>query len=171
MRRAGKKHCTDTYRYVNQVPLRNSDDALMVNWCELATTAQDVKVLFRNAWDSSYCVTRDKPLRWHWQAVRAGRTRTTTRLKTKGYHFEHNFGHGKQHLSNLFATMILLAFLFHATLDMTGGSYRTVRSLFDLRRASFEHLRALIQYIPFDDWNHLFHLMLKGLDAEPPNTG
>lgn len=38
-------------------------------------------------------------------------------LKTKGYHFEHNFGHGKQHLSNLFATMILLAFLVHTTLD------------------------------------------------------
>ena len=34
-RRHGKKKFIDTYRYINQVPLRDSDDALMVNWCEL----------------------------------------------------------------------------------------------------------------------------------------
>ena len=40
-RRIGKKQVTDTYRFVNQVPLRKTDDALMVNWFELVTTAQD----------------------------------------------------------------------------------------------------------------------------------
>ena len=40
-RRIGKKPVTDTYRFVNQVPLRNTDDALMVNWFELVTTDQD----------------------------------------------------------------------------------------------------------------------------------
>lgn len=172
-RRIGKKHFTDTYRYVNQVPLRDSDDALMVNWCELVTTAEDGKVLFRNAWASSHHVTRDNVA----ALASAGRARwkieneNNNTLKTKGYHFEHNFGHGKQHLANLFATMILLAFLFHTTLGLTDGPYRTVRSLLPSRRTFFEHLRALIQYIPFDDWDHLLHFMLKGLDAEPPNTG
>jgi hypothetical protein len=28
--------------------------------------------------------------------------------QTKGYHLEHNFGHGKKHLSSLLATMNLL---------------------------------------------------------------
>jgi hypothetical protein len=173
VRRVGKKQCTDTYRYVNQVPLRNSDDALMVNWCELVTTAEDGKVLFRNAWASSHPVTRDNVA----ALALAGRARwkieneNNNTLKTKGYHFGHNFGHGKQHLSNLFATMILLAFLFHTTLGMTEGPYRTVRSLLPSRRTFFEHLRALIQYIPFDDWNHLFHFMLNGLNDGPHNTG
>lgn len=31
----GKTHEIDTYRFVNQVPLRDGDDALEVNWCEL----------------------------------------------------------------------------------------------------------------------------------------
>ena len=31
----GKKYVTDYYKFMNQVPLRNSDDAQMVNWCEL----------------------------------------------------------------------------------------------------------------------------------------
>jgi hypothetical protein len=34
-------------------------------------------------------------------------------LKTKGYHLEHNFGHGKKNLSALLMTFNLLAFLFH----------------------------------------------------------
>lgn len=38
-------------------------------------------------------------------------------LKTKGYHFEHNDGHGQQHLATLFASLILLAFLVHTVLD------------------------------------------------------
>jgi hypothetical protein len=42
----GKRHETDTYRYVSAVPLRDADDALFVNWCEITTTrTADGKVL------------------------------------------------------------------------------------------------------------------------------
>jgi hypothetical protein len=34
----GKVHEIDTYRFVEQLPLRDSEDALNVNWCELTTT-------------------------------------------------------------------------------------------------------------------------------------
>ena len=36
---------------------------------------------------------------------------TFNTLKNQGYHFEHNFGHGNKNLSNVFANMMLLAFL------------------------------------------------------------
>ncbi|UOA08149.1 hypothetical protein [Methylobacter sp. S3L5C] len=42
----GKRHETDTYRYVSNVPLRDADDALMVNWCEITTRTADGKVLY-----------------------------------------------------------------------------------------------------------------------------
>ncbi|BBL77348.1 hypothetical protein [Methylomagnum ishizawai] len=45
----GRRHETDTYRYAASVPLRDADDALMVNWCELVTTDDHGKVLYRNA--------------------------------------------------------------------------------------------------------------------------
>lgn len=172
-RRMGKKPFTDTYRYVNQVPLRNSDDALMVNWCELVTTDADGDVVFHNAWATSHRITDDNVA----ALAAAGRARwkieneNNNTLKTKGYHFEHNFGHGKQHLSNLFATLILLAFLVHTTLDWIDESYRAVRDLLPSRRTFFEHLRALIQYLPFDDWGHLMQFMLNRLDPHPPDTG
>lgn len=169
----GKKRLTDTYRYVNQVPLRDSDDALMVNWCELVTIAQDGKETFRNAWATSHQITGANVA----PIATAGRARwkieneNNNTLKTKGYNFEHNFGHGKQNLSNLFATMILLAFLVHTTLDWIDAPYRAVRDALPSRRIFFEHTRALTQYIPFNDWNHLMQFMFDGLKARPPNTG
>ena len=41
--------------------------------------------------------------------------------------------------------------------------YRAERSLLPSRRTFFEHLRALLQYIPFDNWDHLMRFMLAGL--------
>ena len=70
-RRTGKKVFSDTWRYVNQVPLRNSDDALMVNWCELVTTDADGKVVFRNAWATSLAITADNVV----ELAAAGRAR------------------------------------------------------------------------------------------------
>lgn len=172
-RRMGKKSFTDTYRYVNQVPLRNSDDALMVNWCELVTTDAEGDVVFRNAWATSHRITADNVA----ALAAAGRARwkieneNNNALKTKGYHFEHNFGHGKQYLSNLFATMILLAFLVHTTLDWIDAPYRAVRDALPSRRTFFEHLRALIHYLPFDDWDHLMQFMIKPPDHDPPDSG
>ena len=40
----GKRHETDAYRHVSAVPLRDTDDALLVNWCEITTRAEDGKV-------------------------------------------------------------------------------------------------------------------------------
>ena len=51
------------------------------------------------------------------QLMRAGRAcwkienETFNTLKTQGYHFEHNFGHGYRHLSTVFAYLMMLAFL------------------------------------------------------------
>jgi hypothetical protein len=38
-------------------------------------------------------------------------------LKTKGYHIEHNFGHGKQYLSAFLLNLSLLAFLFRRVIE------------------------------------------------------
>ena len=73
----------------------------MVNGFELVTTAQDGTVLFNNAWATSHRVTIENVASF----AAAGRARwkieneNNNTLKTKGYHFEHNFGHGKQCLA------------------------------------------------------------------------
>ena len=176
-RRTGKKHFTDTYRYLNDVPLRDSDDALLVNWCELSTTREDGTVAYRNAWTSSHRIDEHNVE----LVAKAGRARwkieneNNNTLKTKGYHFEHNFGHGKQHLANLFATMILLAFLMHTCFDWLDERYCAVRSKLPSRRTFFENVRTLLLYLPFDSWDHLLSFMLSKLNpphaVNAPDTG
>ena len=172
-RRMGKRLLTDTYRYVNQVPLRDTDDALMVNWCELTTTEQDGKVIYRNAWATSHNINEDNvdalaaAGRARWKIENEG----NNILKTKGYHFEHNFGHGKTHLANLLATLILLAYLLHTVLDWVDERYRKVRARLPSRRTFFEHLRTLLLYLPFDGWDQLMTFMLNKLHSKIPDTG
>lgn len=176
-RRTGKKRFIDTYRYLNEVPLRDSDDALLVNWCELITTREDGTVQYRNAWASSHRIDENNVA----LVAKAGRARwkieneNNNTLKTKGYHFEHNFGHGKKHLANLLATMILLAFLMHTCFDWLDERYRAVRCKLPSRRTFFENVRTLLLYLPFDSWDHLLRFMLSKLNpphaVNAPDTG
>jgi hypothetical protein len=77
------------------------------------------------------------------------------------------------------ATLIILAYLAHTVLDRLDQGYRAVRARLPSRRTFFEHLRALVQYLPFDSWQSLFDFMHDALTpAQPkskstlqPNTG
>ena len=168
----GKRRLTHTYRYLNHLPLRDSDDALLVGWCELTTTDTTGKVLYRNAWASSRPISAEDVV----AVVAAGRSRwkieneNNNTLKTQGYHFEHNSGHGKQHLSSVLATLIILAFLVHTVLDRLDHGYRAVRARLPSRRTFFEHLRALVQYLPFDSWQSLFAFMDHALAPAPAKS-
>jgi hypothetical protein len=172
-RRVGLKQYTDTYRYASDLPLINSDDALLVNWLELVTTNDDGKVTYRNGWVTSHPIDNKNVV----ELATAGRARwkieneNNNTLKTKGYHFEHSFGHGKKHLANFLATMILMAFLVHTALDWLDLKYRAVRGRLPSRRTFFEHVRALLHYLPFDNWDHLMTFMLSSLEPKPPKTG
>ena len=170
-RRQGKRTYTDTYRFVNEVPLRDGDDALEVNWCELTTTQADGTVIYKNAFATNHRLTKENVA----DMVKAGRARwkveneNNNTLKTKGYHLTHNFGHGKQHLSALLATFNLLAFLFHTVLDLMDSSYQRIRQFLP-RKRFFNDLRALTCYLCFESWDALMAFMLKGLELEAPDT-
>ena len=170
-RRQGKRTFTDTYRFVSQVPLRDGDDALMVNWCELTTTRDDGQVVYQNAFATNHAITAANVA----EIVRAGRARwkveneNNNTLKTKGYHLSHNFGHGKQHLSALLATLNLLAFVFHTLLELLDSSYQRIRQFLP-RKVFFNDLRALTRYLCFDSWDALMAFMITGLELEAPDT-
>jgi len=170
-RRKGKRTFTDTYRWVKQVPLRDGEDALLVNWCELTTIDANGKIIYKNAFATNHDVTANNVA----DIARDGRARwkveneNNNTLKTKGYHLTHNFGHGKQHLSTLLATLNLLAFSFHTLLELFDSNYQLIREFLP-RKTFFDDLRALTRYLCFDNWAALMAFMVKGLELEPPNT-
>ncbi len=169
----GKVEETYTYRYLNGVPLRDGDDALLVNWCELTVSCPDGKVTYKNSFATNHTITDDTVA----EIVLAGRTRwkveneNNNTLKTKGYSLEHNFGHGKQHLASFLATLNILSLLFHTLLERLDEKYKLLRSHLPTRKTFFDDLRALTRYLYFEHWDHLLTFMLEGLELEiPPNT-
>lgn len=170
-RRDGKHRFTDIYRFVNQVPLRDGEDALNVNWCELTTIRDDGKQTYKNAFATNHLITETNVA----DIVRDGRTRwkveneNNNTLKTKGYNLTHNFGHGKEHLSSLLATLNILSFLFHTVLDMMNTSYHCIRQFLP-RKRFFNDLRALTCYLCFDSWDALMAFMIEKLELDIPNT-
>jgi hypothetical protein len=168
----GKVHEIDTYRLVNQVPLRDGDDALYVDWCELTTRLSDGTIVYKNAFATNFTITKDNVK----EIVRDGRTRWKVEnennniLKTKGYHLEHNFGHGEENLSSLLLTFNLLAFVFHTVLEIMDDKYKLVRDNLPTRKTFFDDIRALTRYICFDSWDGLLIFMMRGLELDMPET-
>jgi len=88
-------------------------------------------------------------------------------LKTKGYHLEHNFGHGQQYLSAFLLSLNLLAFLFHTVWAWSDEKYALLRRVLARRQTFFEDIRALTRYMVFDSWDQLMDFMIRGLDLQP----
>ena len=168
----GKTHQIDTYRFAEQLPLRDSDDALNVNWCELTTTLPNGKIVYKNAFATNFKISKNNVA----QIVKDGRTRWKVEnennnvLKTKGYHLEHNFGHGKKHMSSLLLTLNLLAFLFHTVLEIMDKKYKLIRDELPTRKTFFDDIRALTKYMYFENWDSLMTFMIRGLELDIPDT-
>jgi hypothetical protein len=158
------------YRWVAQVPLRGDLETVMVNWCELTICdgATDQQV-YHCAWATDHPVTAETVP----EIAAGGRSRWKVEnegfnvLKNQGYHFEHNYGHGQQHLSSVLLTLLLLAFLCHTVLGLSCATYQAVRRELGARRTFFNDLRALTRYFYFSDWQCLLTFMYQQLDLPP----
>jgi hypothetical protein len=171
----GKRYLVDTYRFLNGVPLKEGEDALEVNWCELITRIEEEdtpeaewKIIYKNAFVTDFTITSTNVE----QIVADGRARWKVEnennnvLKTKGYHLEHNFGHGKKNLAALFAAFNILAFLFHTVLEIVDDEYQLIRHTLPSRKTFFQDLRALTRYLYFDSWETLMRFMIIGLKQQ-----
>ncbi|MFN9225764.1 MAG: ISNCY family transposase, partial [Pseudanabaena sp.] len=130
--RKGKSIEIYTYRFVNQIPLREQAPSLLGNWGELIfRDSDDNSEVFHNAFVTNHAIDIDNVA----EIVEAGRCRWKIEnenhnvLKTKGYNLEHNFGHGQKHLSSTLLSLNLLAFLFHTVLQLIDSSYQEIRRI------------------------------------------
>jgi hypothetical protein len=156
-------------RYLNDVLLRSGADALSVNWFEMTVVnAKTGQQLYHNS-----CITTHRLTAANVVAIaQAGRGRwkieneNNNVLKTKGYHLEHNFGHGKQYLAAFLLSLNLLAFLFHTVLEWSDDKYAVLRQVIARRQSFFHDIQALMRYMVFDSWHHLMDFMIRGLELE-----
>ncbi len=162
-KRQGKTIEIYTYRFVNQIPLREQEPSLLVNWCELTIrNSVNNSEVYRNAFVTNHTLDIENVT----EVVEVGRGRWKTEnenhnvLKTKGYNLEHNFGHGQKHLSSTLLSLNLLAFLFHTVLHLMDSRYQEIRRKRGTRRGFFQDILSLTKYFLFESWQHLIDFML-----------
>ena len=167
--RHGRVTEVSLYRFMNDVLLQDGKHTRSVNWVEMTVlNAKTGEQLYYNTFITNHRLSAENVA----QVAHAGRGRwkieneNNNVLKTKGYHLEHNFGHGKQYLAATMLSLNLLAFLFHTVLEWSDESYALLRQVLVRRQTFFEDMRALTRYMVFASWHHLMDFMMQGLKLE-----
>ena len=100
------------FRYLNNAPLNDANFDLEINFLEYWETKPSGKTQhFSWVTDIPLCETNLMQLMHGARARWKIENETFNTLKNHGYHFEHNFGHGYQHLSTVMVHLMMLAFL------------------------------------------------------------
>ena len=111
--KTSQPHLRHVFTIVRDVPLNESNADVRVTFVRYVeyNDADGTERVF--TWVTDLQVTKKNA----WRIMRAGRARwkieneTFNTLKNQGYHFEHNYGHGQENLSVMFALLMMLAFL------------------------------------------------------------
>ena len=167
VRKDGAKKLTYRHRWFCGAPLREGKHALNVAWIGLTISDAKGKTTYESSFVTSLAVTRETVAeiaacaRARWKVE----NETFNVLKNNGYHLEHNFGHGKRHLAQMFAAMNLLAFAFHTVRDGVEAAWRAARQAKRARKRFFQHIATITAYLVFPDWDALMQTLIK---SKPP---
>jgi len=154
------------FRFLNDVPLNESNTDVRVNFLEYWEVKSGKTQHF--SWVTDFTITELNA----YDLMRGGRARwkieneTFNTLKNQGYHFEHNFGHGKQHLSVVFASLMMLAFAVDQAQQLACQLFQAAWSKVRSKRALWEKLRSLFNELPMDSMSMIWRAIAFGFHVE-----
>jgi hypothetical protein len=163
------KRTTTIHRWLSAVPMRDTKDALSVNWLSVEIQNAKGKRTYYNSFVTDLPVTSGNVA----ELAACGRARwkieneTFNVLKTNGYHLEHNFGHGKETLASVLVTLNLLAFALHTAARLALLAWRQAVIARGATYRFFEHLRTVTAYVVFENWDHLLR-SIEAAAVRPP---
>ena len=102
------------------------------------------------------------------QVARGGRARwrieneTFNTLKNQGYHFEHNYGHGYQHLAVVFALLMMLAFLIDQVQQRCNPLFRQALATKERKCVLWESLRHLFAAFEVASMREIYEALAYG---------
>lgn len=154
------------YEWINDVPLNKRKDTIRVNYLSLTIISIDEdgneKINYRSSWVTDLEVQPNNVKilaetgRCRWKIE----NECFNTLKNQGYHLEHNYGHGAEHLAFNIYLLTLVAFLFHQVFELTDLLYQACRQKLGSKTHLWETLRAYIKILVFDTWEGLLKFTL-----------
>jgi hypothetical protein len=152
------------YSIVPSVPLNESNLDVKVTFVRYQEMDETLNVARLFTWITDLDVTPTNV----GKVMRGGRARwkieneTFNTLKNQGYQFEHNYGHGEQHLSVVFALLMMLAFLVDQVQQLCDPLFRAAWQKFGSKRLLWERLRSLFHEYRLHSLRELYEALYYG---------
>lgn len=149
-------------KFYNKVPLNDSNHDLEVNFIDCVVKNLKGKITGRFSWITDIIVTKENV----YHLSQGGRAKwkieneTFNTLKNQGYHFEHNFGHGKQHLSHVFGILMFLAFFIDQLQQRCCGLFQAAVKKAGSRARFWRRQQSIFTELYIASWEDLFLWMV-----------
>ena len=146
-----RKGVTHEIDFTHNLALNKSNPDLRVNFLQYSEYDPDGERTRCFSWVTDLTITKENAA----ELVRGGRARwkieneTFNTLKNQGYQFEHNFGHGEENLSVVFAMLMMLTFLVDQTQEQGCPLFQAIHKKFTSRQSVWDHIRSHFRHFEF----------------------
>lgn len=146
------------YEYINDIPIRDSKDAIRTNFVSLTELNERTNISKKFDYTTDIKIDQKTVTK----AALAGRRRWKIEneehntLTNQGYSFKHNYGHGKQYLLSVLAMLKILAFLIHELLHLVGQDGLSKLMQGASREECFENIRVSVKSNHWTNWEELY---------------
>ena len=158
-KREDVSHC---FRIVYNAPLNKSNQDRLVTFVEYWEDNPNKSRVQHFSWITDLTITEENVVLF----MRGARARwkieneTFNTLKNQGYQFGHNFGLGKQHLSEVFVLLMMLAFLVDQIQQLCCPLFQAAWNKCKTKRSLWEKVRIHFHAFLIDTMEELYRSLL-----------
>jgi len=164
-----KEEILHYFRIIYDAPLNKSNQERRVTFVEYWEENTKTGKIQRFSWVTDLDVTEDNVYLF----MRGARARwkieneTFNTLKNQGYHFGHNYGLGKKHLSEVFIFLTMLAFLVDQILQLCCPLFNPAWKEWKSKRSLWEKVRSKFHEFSIQTMEELYRSLLEHKQVPP----
>ena len=157
-----RKEVSHCFRIVYNVPLNKSNQDRRVTFVEYWEANPNKGKEQHFSWITDLKITKENVILF----MRGARARwkieneTFNTLKNQGYQFGHNFGLGKQHLSEVFVLLMMLAFLVDQIQQLCCPLFQAAWKRWKTKRSLWEKVRSKFHEFHIETMEELYRALI-----------
>ena len=162
-----KGDVTHTYKFANNLPINDTHHDVLVNFVEYREVKNN-KTIYYSSWVTDINLTIAnianvvKGARCRWKIE----NETFNTLKNQGYHFEHNFGHGKNNLSAVMAYLMMIAFAIDQVQEHTSKYFELALKKEGRKLYLWNKITRIFLEFIIDSWETLYRVIIEPLKVD-----
>lgn len=151
------------YEFANGLILNGQNQDIKINFVRFKQINIKTGEILTMEWITNIPLSIDNIV----NIVKAGRARWTIEnetfntLKNQGYHYEHNFGHGKKYLAQNLAQLMLIAFMFDQMQHLLSSLFQKALTIVKSKKMLWLRLREIVDLIPLKNMEDAFKIITK----------